>query len=63
MTYIKISDIDFKEVKSQEIIYNIPKLKRQKEILLEQKNITGKKIEEIDALLLEAEKLGIKITE
>ena len=61
MQYIKISEKEFKTVenKVEENVYNITSLKNDRSFYQENVDKYQAKIDEIDALLNEAKKLGV----
>jgi hypothetical protein len=59
MAYRKIDDNTFSKIETQETVYNIEELQERKKGLQNDMIRIQEEIAQIDALLLEAEKLGI----
>jgi len=59
MNYTKIDNQNFKTTKTEDVVYNLPELKDRKKGLENDIIRIQEEIAQIDALLLEAKKIGV----
>jgi calcineurin-like phosphoesterase family protein len=59
MNYIKIDNQNFKTIKTEDVVYNLPELKARKQGLQNDIDRIKEEIDGINALILEAKNIGI----